>query len=98
MTLISQWIFVYQYLKMASLMPFLLRQQDDEEGKKSFNGLTTKLGLFNWGFIILATGTCVVNVYFTHDYTTRLLPLIPYMILIGCLTYAVCKIKKIVAE
>ena len=27
-----------------------------------------------------------------------MLPLIPYMLLIGCLTYSVCKIKSIVAE
>ena len=59
--ILGQWIFVYQYLKMACLMPFLLRQEDGDSTKKSFNGLTTKLALFNWSFVILTVVACFCN-------------------------------------
>ena len=80
-------------------MPYLLRQSVSvEDGKNEFNGLTTKLGLFNWAFITITFLCCVLNILLIHAHKLRLLPLVPYMILIGCLTYSVCKIKKIVQE
>ena len=48
--LLSQWVFVYQYLKVAILMPLILNNAEEDKSKATF--ATKSLQCMNWTFVI----------------------------------------------
>ena len=93
--ILSQWVFVYQYLKVACLMPFILRSNVDE-GQLAEQNKMSSLRCTNWVFIIATFMAVGVNQVWPHVHELRLLVVIPYLVLVGFLIYSVCKIKKLI--
>ena len=97
---LSQWVFVYQYLKVAILMPYILGLVDNEEkALMDERKARRNLKVCNFSFILFVTLCIGLNFLGQMDglwICRRIRPLqgVPYILLAGILSFSMCRVSS----
>ena len=98
--ILSQWVFVYQYLKVALLMPHILGLDENEERAVRNERIARRnLMICNFTFVFFSIA-CILANYVGQINNVwicrRIRPLqgIPYFLLAGVLIFSMCKVKS----
>ena len=102
--ILSQWVFVYQYMKVALLMPFILKSDDTQESINDEERAHNILQCTNISFVAYAVACIAANEIFRFTDLDkmigkiRLFDILPYLVLVGVLLFSIYKIKQMVRD
>ena len=98
--ILSQWVFVYQYMKVSLLMPFILSNNEpDDVINKREKRAEFILSCTNITFVVfvilclVADDICELTSFGDTLAKVRLFEFLPYLVLVGILIYSICRIK-----
>ena len=102
--ILSQWVFVYQYMKVALLMPFILNSDESKQSIVDEENAHNILKCINVSFVSYSVACIAANEIFRFsdlDKTVgklRLFDILPYLMLVMVLLYSIYKIKLMVKD